>query len=104
MRLIDADALENVEIPVNGYWDESRQCYVYQPPTWMQAFEAINKAPTIDAVPVVRCRECRYVEPTRNTKRKNKLPLFCTIHRENFKDGDEFCCFGQRREDGDGDG
>lgn len=58
MRLIDADALENVEIPVNGYWNESCQCYVYQPPTWMQAFEAINKAPTIDAVPVVRCKYC----------------------------------------------
>ena len=53
MRLIDADALKNVEIPINGYWDESRQCYVHQPPTWMQAFEVINKAPTIDAVPVV---------------------------------------------------
>jgi len=100
MRLIDADAFENIEMPVNGYWDESRQCYVYQPPTWMQAFEAINKAPTIDAVPVVRCRECihwYYYE-------EDGIAPVCTASMAYVNTPDDwFCKDGQRREDGDGD-
>ena len=93
MRLIDADALENVEIPVNGYWDESHQCYVYQPPTWVQAFEAINKAPTIDAVPVVRCRECRH-----GLYNEHYGNVVCSAHL--WTRGPRyFCGDGERRED-----
>lgn len=45
MRLVDADALENEF----GISDAD-----------IIAKEAIRDAPTIDAVPVVRCRECEY--------------------------------------------
>lgn len=96
MRRIDADAFENVEMPVNGYWDESRECFVYQPPTWVQAFEVINKFPTIDAVPVVRCRECRWHED------EQPGMVYCPATVGGWVENDWFCKGGQRREDGDG--
>ncbi len=47
MRLIDADALKKLaEDHGFGFAD----------------FQAIDNAPTIDAVPVVRCRECKHRE------------------------------------------
>ena len=50
MRLIDADALKQFEITMprgDGYSD-----FVFA--------GHIHQAPTIDAVPVVRCKDCRY--------------------------------------------
>ena len=48
MRLIDADKLERHDEDIYGYIVES----VY-------ALE-IDNAPTVDATPVVRCRECKH--------------------------------------------
>lgn len=76
MRLIDADAL------ASNVMDASNAD---------QALAMIDDAPTIDAVPVVRCREC----VQREKCFKDCKPLY---------DPDWFCADGQRREDGDGDG
>lgn len=46
MRLIDADELMR-KYHVSPVWD-----------SWLE----INNAPTIDAVPVVRCKDCKYAE------------------------------------------
>lgn len=48
MRLIDADKLERQE-----YWGNER-CFDY-----VDA-EDIDNAPTVDAVPVVRCKDCKH--------------------------------------------
>ena len=47
-RLIDADKLEKQE-----YWGNER-CFDY-----VDA-EDIDNAPTVDAVPVVRCKDCKH--------------------------------------------
>ncbi len=88
MRLIDADALKNVEVPINRCFEPAG--VRYYPPTWMQAFEVIDKAPTVDAVPVVRCRECIF---------RTKLTAECTQNGGVWPD-DGFCSDGKRREDG----
>ena len=46
MRLIDADAL-----PKEISWDKIENTAFW---------ETINEQPTIDAVPVIRCRNCKY--------------------------------------------
>ena len=51
MRLIDADAL----IDALGGWDW-QELYL---PVHFKDF-IIDEAPTIDAVPVVRCKDCEY--------------------------------------------
>ena len=59
MRLIDADKLLEVIVkrkrPENGA-DCSKERYRYM--QWLADYWAIKDAPTIDAVEVVRCKEC----------------------------------------------
>lgn len=50
MRPIDADALK---IDYGFTWSDIT-------PTHDELYELIDRQPTIDAVPVVRCRECRW--------------------------------------------
>lgn len=55
MRLIDADALEpheQLEPMGNGQYEYVEVVYK----------DDIDNVPTIDAVPVVRCRDCRYAK------------------------------------------
>lgn len=61
MRLIDADAL----FKALGFaepcseCDHALGCFCVDP-TWNDVCGAMGDAPTVDAVPVVRCRDCRY--------------------------------------------
>ena len=64
----------------------------------------IDKAPTIDAVPVVRCRECKYSSlPSGFTQRYGEPGTlschFGPCNRRNVNEND-FCSYGQRKEDG----
>ena len=77
MRLIDGDALmyEANSDGAYGYVDAKQ----------------ISEAPTIDAVPVVRCRECKY---------HNKPP--CPMRLSfNWTEDDDFCSYGERKEGAD---
>lgn len=65
---------------------------------WNGLIELIEKAPTIDAVPVVRCRECVNCLID-NTERKYHL---CMRHNSIFPrkvDLMDFCSYGKRKED-----
>lgn len=99
MRLIDADALLLPD-------DKSDKVLVIGPnsgKTLQLAYDLlklkVNNAPTIDAVPVVRCRECvhyKICDEWENGKR-----MLCEIHHHSYlgHDGDEnFCSWGQRKE------
>lgn len=59
MKLIDADALkksidEHVYLVNHGFNETEYGCTQYG------IHQIIDEAPTIDAVPVVRCYECKY--------------------------------------------
>ena len=86
MRLIDAD-----EAIINfGFeWDDIS-------PTRDEFVAFLKKQPTIDAVPVVRCKDC---------KKGELVPDFdglysCRGKRKPLHDPDDFCNFGVKREDG----
>lgn len=95
MRPIDADALvKNIESAIeNGYGV-----------TVGDVIATIEYAPTIDAVPVVRCKDCKhYREGIVLSPQK-----FC--FRLKDRDGkeigytfaeDDFCSYGERSEDGE---
>ena len=58
----------------------------------MTSVDAINDAPVIDAVPVVRCKDCEYYQ-------KDGFPDhfgWCYRHHHGFEDSD-FCSYGKRR-------
>ena len=83
MRLIDADAL------MDAVCKNLRDGDVLDriPPSY------IDKAPTVDAVPVVRCRDCRSY---------NKPRLrYCEVHLEHTSP-DDFCSWGREKPDTQG--
>lgn len=74
MRLIDKDALKGRCIT-----------YVNRYVTMM----CIESEPEIDAVPVVRCKDCNFHG---GNKRCVKIGLYTS--------GSDFCSYGERKEDG----
>lgn len=54
----------------------------------------IEALPTIDAVPVVRCKDCKYWQQARPNSGN------CSMGFSPIAYADDFCSFGERREDG----
>ena len=62
-----------------------------------KALRCIEQAPTIDAVPVVRCLECKY-RFKNNGHNKNGCPI---VDANIWMDDDDFCSHGERKEGAD---
>ena len=60
-----------------------------------KALHCIEQAPTVDAVPVVRCRECIYCDPERHTCR-HYMGTTAPLRRK----ADDFCSYGERKDGG----
>lgn len=87
MRLINADALEErmcrqCTIECGGSPCDPDECFIR---------DVIRDAPTVDAVEVVRCKECRFWDDDR---RCNGIEN--GLVREYTWD-DDFCSYGERR-------
>ena len=63
---------------------------------WNGLIELIEKAPTIDAVPVVRCRECNHCDPE-NYHCDHPMSTAAPLRRK----PDDFCSYGVRKEGAD---
>ena len=81
MRMIDIDAL-----PDDCAWCGDA------------LIEAINDAPTIDAVEVVRCKDCKRADWYEIFNGEHRC--FCMEHRSGGHTDDDYCSYGER-EDGD---
>ena len=60
------------------------------------AIADLADAPTVDAVPVVRCKDCKYGEVD-----DADLPTqyLCNYHGADWNDEYHFCSYGERKED-----
>ena len=92
MRLIDADSLKPSYIVTSSTTNSICHRYV--------SIEDINSAPTIDAVEVVRCNECKWCEcfyhgSSNLSYRCKKLYLTA----EAVDNGNGFCSYGERNAD-----
>ena len=56
----------------------------------------VNDAPTVDAVPVVRCRECNHCDPE-NYHCDHPMSTAAPLRRK----PDDFCSYGKRKEGAD---
>ena len=83
MRLIDADELRD------SLGISDRDIY---------AKEFIDEAPIIDAVPVVRCRECKHCDPE-NYHCDHHMGTAAPLRRK----PDDFCSYGERKGGTDND-
>ena len=113
MRLIDADALkaklieERDSIPLTR---TERYGFGVEFPnhhgTSMRgginkAFRCMEQTPTIDAVPVVRCKDCRYYYHSVSSFRDGRCAHFGNFDGDPCVDLNAFCSYGERR-DSDG--
>ena len=61
-----------------------------------KALRCIEQAPTVDAVPVVRCRECKHCDPE-NHHCDHHMGTAAPFKRK----PDDFCSYGERKEGAD---
>lgn len=96
MRLIDAESAMSTPVLPKEYrnyqTDNLDDAYERG---WEDALENLKNAPTVDAVPVVRCKDCQWVD----------RPGCCPLHLSNLTEGgealpkkDDFCSYGERKE------
>ena len=84
MRMIDADALIHR--------------LLCQPPRKISinsALELVSTMPTVNAIDVVQCKDCRHFRFFDGTFGKGWMCFECNMVRN----GDEYCSRGERRED-----
>ena len=85
MRPIDADALQNILLPITTALEHE---YRSLDGAVSGCMKHIDNAPTVDAVPVARCLECKY-------RSKDGCPI---IDANIWMDDDDFCSHGEREE------
>ncbi len=94
MRLIDADAMEQ------------RFCYGVNAESFDWVYDThdlpaiLMEMPTVDAVPVVRCADCKYLNEDLAVGEWDGSCRYCNTHSVLYS---WFCSQGERR-DGDGNG
>ena len=89
-RLIDANKLRKdvLDLPncYNGFSDTYDKAMI---------IDLIDEQPTVDAIEVVRCKDCQYLEPALNSDWS-----WCYYFDSKVR-GDDFCSHGERRDDAD---
>ena len=93
MRMIDADALMDV-IRQHEYRLATKQGSIDYGMFTLGIQQAVDEQQTIDAVPVVRCRECKHCDPE-NYHCDHPMGTAAPLRRE----PDDFCSYGERKED-----
>ena len=83
MRLIDVDAFLEKMKRTSRYFDVK--------------FD-IEEMPTIDAVPVVRCKDCKYGEVD---DADFPAQYLCKHNGADWNDENHFCSYGERKEGAD---
>ena len=92
MRLIDADALQMVLLPITFSLERE---YGNLGGAVSGCMKHIDNAPTVDAVKVVRCKDCNNLV---NTTINANCFLICDISDMEIAPED-FCSHGERREE-----
>lgn len=85
MRLIDADKLKMKLYGFERYTGIDEAPYEY-------AEAVLNKEPTVDAVPVIRCKDCKWYEMGEEETYCRELGIFNT-------DPTSYCSYARRKEE-----
>lgn len=87
MRLIDADVLDLYEALKSYYGD-----------AWRDAQAVIDDAPTVDAIPVIRCKDCKFSKAYYHGSESN-LGMFTYLCTQGLygMNADDFCSRAERK-------
>lgn len=85
-RLIDADKLLDIlDVMIVGHKSAS------------DVYDVVDSMPTVDAEPVVRCKDCKWCSVDRYAD--GNVPDYVCINMDCGVEADGFCSWGERRED-----
>lgn len=92
MRLVDVDELKKQMCDECFGGHCGNRCYEW---------DLMSNAPTVDAVPVVRCKDCVYCKRFNDVWYLPKRDeLLCTLYVETYHTTEnDFCSRGERRKD-----
>ena len=93
MRLIDADAMKRVYQEVLCSHVACIDCLFFMDDKYCRFETMLSEAPTINAIPVVRCRECKHCDPE-NYHCDHPMGTAAPLRRK----PDDFCSYGERKE------
>ena len=96
MRLIDADALGIGMCNPDVFPGENR----FYAEGWNQAIKLLENAPTVDAVEVVRCIDCKHFNPDDQAAQDADWSGWCR-YNGCLTDDFDFCSRGEGRDDND---
>ena len=95
MKLIDANRLRDAVLDLpncyNGYSDTYDKSLI---------IGLIDEQIVVDAVPVVRCKDCRYNYGNAEGREYNPNDIVCTYFDTDGMDANDYCSYGERKEDG----
>lgn len=92
-RLIDADALMDV-IRQHEYRLATKQGAIDYGMFTLGIQQAVDEQPTIDAVSVIRCRDCKYWQDNNDGYPHEE----CRWGHGETPDANDFCSYGERKE------
>ena len=99
MRLIDANALlDEIRKSKDGHNHTECEILMNHHMEHDVFMDLVDLAPTVDAVEVVRCKDCKLAKKP-YTPQLQKLYMICTVSEEIYVKKDGFCCYGERRTD-----
>lgn len=95
MRLIDADALTK---KLQHLWNIHDDVDFNNKDVW----DELAFAPTVDAVEVVRCRDCKHWVKDGNDSYGYAMfcKANCSLGGQGIKKPDDYCSYGERKVDG----
>ena len=96
-RLIDADALMDV-IRQHEYRLATKQGSIDYGMFTLGIQQAVDEQPTVDAVPVVRCRDCKHYKPQKKSAHWENRANYCNRVITIKVQPDDFCSYGERKE------
>ena len=101
-RLIDANALMEEIKKEHDYImqdpEVSNQIKWREAVCFHRAWDAIQKAPTVDAVEVVRCKDCKHYKPMKPYPSYNGHTNYCCRSASVRVGDNDFCSYGERKD------
>lgn len=98
MRLIDADALlKEIDGIHQRHYANSSYQFIHD--FFLAMFRRIKNAPTVDVVPVVRCKDCKWWGGKYSSNECSKITTLSNPDYWLKTLPEDFCSSGERRDD-----
>ena len=101
MRLIDADLpMRSFQVDMCGGF-ACHECPLLNDDGECGFEVFISDTPTVDAVPIVRCKDCKHYKEFRTKRNKQIMRLCCRMGKNDMEYSvkpDDFCSYGERKD------